>query len=63
MSLRITIVIDDKDRDDIHIVLDQTRSTGQVIETSRLGTVSADRERPLAEVLGFIRGALAEARK
>lgn len=62
MSLRITIVVDDTDRDDLHIVFDQTRGTAQAIETSRLGTVRADRERPLSEVVDFLRGALTEAR-
>lgn len=62
MSLRITHVLDDQDRDDLHIVFDHARGTAQVIETSRLGEVRADRVRPLAEVVGYLRTALAEAR-
>ena len=42
MSLRITLVLDDHDRDDLHIVINQERGTAQVIETSRQGIVTAD---------------------
>lgn len=62
MTLRITHVLDDQDRDDLHIVFDHARGTAQVIETNRQGTVRADRERPLAEVVAYLRGALVEAK-